>query len=299
MKYTNMTNKFGSFLIGALYVFIILFIVGVAGVFLWVDISQEIPGLSLLWIMLLPTFGLGINWNIGHFFGDEYYNTGYVRKGRSVLDVVKTPKYYKRRMYLCFIECGLFFLLMIRYLVYFSVTVAVPIIGLLSSIAAMIIYFVVGMSSYELSGLKEQHEAKKAEEEQQSQPKETQPENVEEKPAKPVYAFDFDKFPELLPKYEAFKLWNSRKNKSRKAGEDLEMIATEYKKSLEDLSLSVFEIFAEIKPEIVAKNTGEKLKWEAVFDKPYAELKYLQKLALARLLDRHYKYTLPSKYYKR
>lgn len=295
MKYTNMTNKFANFLIGAVYVIFILFIVGAAGAFLWVDISQEIPGLSLLWIVLLPTFGLGINWSVGHFCGDEYYNTGLVREGRSVLDVVKTPKYYKRRMYLCFIECGLFVLLMVRYCIHFAVTVAVPIIGVLASIAAIIIYFVVGMSSYELSGLKEQHAAKMAE---QAQPEEKQIESVEEKPAKPVYAFDFDKFPALLPKYEAFKLWNSRKNKSRKAGEGLEMIATEYKNALEDLASSVFEIFAEIKPDIVVKNTGEKLKWEVAFGKPYAELKYLQKLALARLLDRHYKYTLPSKYYK-
>lgn len=292
-----MTNKIGSFLLGALYVLVILFIVGIAGVFLWVDISQEIPGLSLLWIMLLPTFGLGINWNIGWFFGDEYYNTGYVREGRSVLDVVKTPKYYKRRMYLCFIECGLFVLLMIRFFIYFSVTVVVPIIGVLGSLVAIIIYFVVGMSSYELSGLKEANAAKKAQQTQPSQSGEEKP-IVEEKPAKPVYAFDFDKYPDLLPKYESFKLWNSRKNKSRKSGEDPEMIATEYKNALEVLSSTVFEIFAEVKPDITVKNTGEKLKWEQVFDKPYAELKYLQKLALARLLDRHYKYTLPSKYYK-
>ena len=43
---------FANFLIGAVYVIFILFIVGAAGAFLWVDISQEIPGLSLLWIVL-------------------------------------------------------------------------------------------------------------------------------------------------------------------------------------------------------------------------------------------------------
>lgn len=152
MKYTKISNKLGKVVLGIIYGFMILFILGVAGLFLWVDLIYRIPMVSLLWLVLLPTVGLGVNWFIGHFFGDKYYNTGMVHEGRSIYDVEKTPKYYSRRMFVCFIECFLFVLLIVRYIL--SLPLITSIIGIIGSVIAIIIYFIVGMSSYEQSSLK-------------------------------------------------------------------------------------------------------------------------------------------------
>ena len=154
MKYTKLSNKLGKFAVGTIFVIMILFILGLAGTFLWVDLSYPLPMLSLFWWLLLPTIGLAINWYIGHFFGDEYYNTGWVYEGRSVYDVVKTPRYYTRRMIVCFVECILFALLIIRFLFLFPFNVATSIIGIVGSIVGIIIYFIVGMRSYEKSSIK-------------------------------------------------------------------------------------------------------------------------------------------------
>ena len=154
MKYTKLSNKLGKFAVGTIFVIMILVILGLAGAFLWIDLSYPFPMLSLFWFLLLPTIGLAVNWFLGHFFGDEYYNTGSVYEGRSIQDVVKTPKYYTRRMFVCFVECILFALLIVRFLFLFPFNIATSIIGIVGSIVGIIIYFIVGMSSYEQSSIK-------------------------------------------------------------------------------------------------------------------------------------------------
>ena len=157
MKYTKLSEKIGSILLNALYVVLILFVLGIMGVFIWADITINLPILSLFWIILLPTFGLCINWFIGSFFGDKYYRTGTVIRGRSVFDVVKTPKYYKRRIYVCIIEAILFVALIVRYIFLFPYSLACALIGIICSVIAIIIYFIVGMSSYEQSDPKQEN----------------------------------------------------------------------------------------------------------------------------------------------
>lgn len=151
MKYTKLTNKMGHFFICLFYSIFILIIVGLAGVFMWLDLTMMLPPLSIMWLILLPTFGLCINWCLGHILGDEFYDTGIVSEGRTVYDVVKTPKYYKRRAYLCFIEIILFVLLIFRYIFVSPIMLAPIIIGVIGSIVAIIIYYIVGRSSLELS----------------------------------------------------------------------------------------------------------------------------------------------------
>jgi len=291
MKYTKLSKKLGNFAIATIFVIMILFVLGLAGVFLWVDLSYPLPMVSLFWFLLLPTFGLAINWYIGHFFGDEYYDTGWVYEGRSVYDVVKTPKYYTRRMIVCFVECFLLALLIIRFIFLFPFNAATSIIGIIGSIVGIVIYYIVGMSSYEQSSIKN----KKTAEENT---------NIEEikidKPVvkkKKLHKFKFDNYPELLEKYNTFKLWNAKKYNNFKNINDKTHVLNEIDKSFEILALAVFNTFNAIKPELIIKKTGEKAKWEDVINKPFEELSHIEKLLLVRLLDRLYKYVLPNEYY--
>ncbi|MBO5885105.1 MAG: hypothetical protein J6Q51_04840 [Clostridia bacterium] len=154
MKYTKLSGKIADFVLKSLYAILMLFIIGLTGVFVWLDLYQSLTFFSIIWIAWLPTAGLGINWFLSHILGDEFYNTGMVVDGSSIYDVVKTPKYYTRRMYVCFIECFLFALLIVRFAFLFPVSVVLPIIGIVASIVAIVIYFIVGMSSYEQSSIK-------------------------------------------------------------------------------------------------------------------------------------------------
>ena len=288
MKFTKLTNKLGNVVIGIMLVSMILVILGIDGVFLWLDLSYPDYSLSFLWFILLPATGLGINWFIGPFFGDEYYETGWVNEGNSVRDVVKTPKYYTRRMFVCFVECFLFILLIIRFIFQKSI------IGIIGSIIAIIIYFIVGMSSYEQSSIKIKKDSKINKKKEKIEESTTENTVVKKKQ---LNKFKFDKYPGLLEKYNTFKHWNSKKGKRIENVEDKKIVLNEIDKSFEDLAMSVFNIFNEIKPNLVIKKTGKKIKWEDVFNKTFEELSYMEKMALVRLLDRLYKYVLPSDYY--
>lgn len=291
MKFTKLSNKLCNFVVKAMFVFMILFILGLAGVFLWVDLSYSIPMVSLFWLLLLPAIGLIVNWHIGHFFGDEYYDTGLVIDGDSIFDVVKTPKYYSRRMFVCFIECFLFALLIIRFIFLFPFNFVISVIGIVCSIIGIIIYFIVGMSSYKQSSIKNKQPIKESK---------IQKHVTKNKPFtknKPLLKFKFENYPELLEKYNSFKLWTSRKYTAFDNLDDKKQVLNEIDKSFESLAMSVFNIFNEIKPELIIKKTGEKVQWEEVINKSFEELSYMEKLILIRLLDRLYKYVLPNNYY--
>lgn len=308
MKYTKMSNKLGSIVLGILMSMPIIFILVCFGGFVYLDFYLNNPLITLLWIMLLPTFGLGINWFIGHYFGDEYYNTGWVYEGRSVFDVVKTPKYYRRRMYLCIIECVLFVLLIIRFLSLMLFTLLgivgfwaalresiVPLLGIVGCIIAIIIYYIVGKSSYELSADLSKEKKQKNKLAQKSNNQEI--EKLEPKIEKPEHLFKFEKYPELLEKYNKFKLLNFRKYTEFDYAEDKKQALEEIGLAFEDFAQSVFSVFNEIKPDLIVKKTLKRVKWDDVINKPYQQLSYKQKQILIRLLDRLYLYLLPAEYY--
>lgn len=283
MKFSKISDKIGKIALRAIDVLLILFMLGILGYYGYVDFhfSDEIIGPSLCWILLLPSAGAAINFFLGHFCGDEYYNTGHVSDGWSKYDVIKTPKYYTRRMYFCFIECFLFLLLIIRYSFLFHLNIIIPMLGLICSIIAIIIYFIVGMSSYEKSGIKIKCNIKK--------------DNKTRK--KEQHKFKFNKYPELLEKYNQFKIWNSKKFKSYENMNDKKLMSKEIDESFESLACAIFNIFNKIKPDLIIKKTGEKIKWQDIINKPFEELSYKEKLILVRLLDRLYKYVLPDNYY--
>ena len=105
MKYTKMTEKIKNIPIKTASVIMILILLGLVGVLLWADFTSRFYMISLVWLVMLPVVGLGVNWYIGPFFGDKYYNTGWVVEGRSVYDVEKKQKYY---YYLCLIDALIF-----------------------------------------------------------------------------------------------------------------------------------------------------------------------------------------------
>lgn len=292
MKYTKMSKNIKNFAYGLVNSIPLIIALGLFGAFLWIDLTYSIPLISILWIILLPALGLVINWSIGHFFGDEYYNTGLVFQGRTVFDVVKTPKYYSRRMFVCFIECFLFLLLIVRFIFLINFNNLVSILGIISCIIAIAIYFIVGMSSYEQSSIKDKKNIKLETTQQKPQtPKRVEPTNNK------THKFKFDNYPQLLEKYNNFKLLNTQKYQNFSTLEEKTLFLNELNNSFENLANAVYDIFNEIKPNLIIKKTGKKVKWEDVINKPFANLSYIQKLTLVRLLDKLYKYVLPSNYY--
>ncbi len=296
MKYTKLSNNLKNFVIGAFFVIMILLIIGLAGVFLWLDLSYPFPMLSLFWLLLLPTAGLAINWYIGRFFGDEYSNTDFVVEGRTVKDVVKTPKYYTRKMVVCFVECFLFVLIIVRFIFLFPFGIATSIIGIIGAIVGIAIYFIVGMSSYEQSSIKNKKTQNTNVEEIKTDEEEiifNEPIGKKRKPTK----FNFNNYPELLEKYNSFNFYNSKKYKTLNNTKEQDNDLNELNNAFEILALAIYNTFNPIKPELIIKQTGEKINWEDVINKPFEELSYMEKTILVRLLDRLYKYVLPNNYY--
>ena len=156
MKFTYIENNLGNIIIGALNAFMILCILFILGLFGWVDLTQGVPMISILWFMFIPCFGLAINWFLGRFFGDKHYNTGIVHEGRTMWAVERTPVYYTRRMVLCIVEMVLFLLLKLRFILWLfdPEAIAIGIVGIVGSIIAMVICFIMVMSSYEQSSLR-------------------------------------------------------------------------------------------------------------------------------------------------
>ena len=156
MKFTNIENNLGNIIIGALNAFMILCILFILGVFGWVDLTQGVPMISFLWFIFIPCFGLAINWFLGRFFGDKHYNTGIVHEGRTMWAVERTPVYYTRRMVLCIVEMVLFVAVGLRFILWLfdAEYMGFGIAGIVCSVIAMVICFIMVMSSYEQSSLR-------------------------------------------------------------------------------------------------------------------------------------------------
>ena len=309
MKYTNMVGIIKNIGLWIFVLFIISILLGAAGLLVWCDFYVGHPFMSFLWLGMIPALGLGINCVLGYVCGDEYYNTGVVIEGRSVFDVVKTPRYYKRRMIFNFIECFLLCLLVIRFILFFnpfakmiygliepghmddydpSFSIGVPIVGIIVTLVELVICFIIAMSSYEQSDLKYKKEIKVSN---------ALVKKKEKTKKKAIHKFKFNKYPGLLEKYEAFKVWYFKKYETYDNEEEKNKALEELNKAFESVSEAVYNTFNEVKPTLILKKTGMQFKWDEVIDKPYNELTSTQKLILVRLLDKLYKYVLPKEYY--
>lgn len=284
MKYTNLSEKIGNIVLCFFYVFVILLLLVFCGLALWVDFLWSVSIYTCTFLFLLPGFVILINYLLGKIFGDRYRQVGWILEGESrIYEVIKTPKYCTRSMFVCFVESFLFVLLIIRFIFLFDVKDEhniFTIIGLIGSIIGVIICFILAMRHYKQSSLRDKYKQK-----------------IEMQKNKQVDKFKFDKYPDLLEKYNAFKLWNSKKHTTFENPDEKKHTLDELEKALDSLALAVFNTFNEKKPQLVVKSTGEKVEWDEVINKPFEELSYMEKLILVRLLDRLYKYVLPKEYY--
>jgi len=97
-------------------IFCILFGIAFFGVSIWVSTFSDIA--SMIFIVSLLGGGFIINYGIGYaFLGDEYKLSNYVRDGNSTFEVIETPKFLKRRLWVTFIASIAYFLLAIYYIV--------------------------------------------------------------------------------------------------------------------------------------------------------------------------------------
>ena len=281
MKYTNMEKKLGRFVVIFSYGFILFLISSLLLGLLVIDFFYGILPISILWFLLLPGFGIILNWFIGRMCGDKFYNTGIVVDGDSVYDIEKTPKYYKRRMYISFIQCGIFGLLGLRYILSIMLGMYMYIILLIGCIIAIVIYVILGLSSYEQSGMKEEKTNKKQNQNKQGI----------------QVVFDFNTFPNLKDLYDKFKYWNTMKERASNENDKVEAMI-HANESMDELAEDVYNTFYAIKPNLIYLKTKEVVCFNYVIDKPFEKLSYKQRLILARLLDGSYLYKLPEKYYE-
>ena len=149
-KYSTILDKLWRLTFG---IFTILVGVGAIGLSIW-GVFAVSNVFFILVIGMLFGGGFLISRGIGKsFLNDQYELTNWVRDGDSVIEVVQTPKYLKRKMWFCFIEFVLYTLLTI-FLIYLSV-VSLTNKGVLigcavaSAIFALIFFLIAGKTKEE------------------------------------------------------------------------------------------------------------------------------------------------------
>lgn len=149
-KYSNILEKMWRLTFG---IFTILVGILAIGVCVWGVLAIS-PVFFILLVVMLFGGGFLISRGIGKaFLNDRYKFTGLVRDGDSVIDVVETPKYLKRKMWFCFIEFILYTLLTI-FLIYLSIVSPINkavFIGcaIASAIFALIFFLIAGKTKEE------------------------------------------------------------------------------------------------------------------------------------------------------
>lgn len=152
MKYTNLSKKIGKSAFHSFLILIYILFICLYGVLIWVDLCMlQTPVFNLMWLILIPTFGLVSNRIFSRLAGDERYDTGVVVDGTTWFDVVKTPKYYKRRGYCCYLTLSLFVLLIVKTIFTFKLNLLWSIIGVIGGVVGIILSFIFAKSSFELS----------------------------------------------------------------------------------------------------------------------------------------------------
>ena len=118
------------------------------------------------------------------------------------------------------------------------------------------------------------------------------------------YRFNFEKYPELLEKYEVYmqmrmKVVKSSMGNSKAAGKKLDDAIKERRQySRTILAKAIFETLSEEKPPIhKLRNKEECFEWDERFNKPFEEMDDKMRDDLVGLLDGDFVYELPEEYY--
>ena len=183
-------------------------------------------------------------------------------------------------MFFCFIECILFVILLIRYIFLIPINIVGAIVGIVCAIIATIIFYIVGMSCYEQSSIRQNKAFKSSA-------------KIYKRTSK---KFKFNKYPDILDKFNHLQQCGANKDKTY--SHDKMQVEKDRAEAFDALALAVYDIFNDIQPDLTIKKTGEIVLWQDVINRPFSELDYMEKLILVRLLDRLYKYVLPDKYYE-
>ena len=149
-KYSKILDKIWRLTLGSIAI-----LVGIAGIGVCVWGIFAISNVFFI-LLIAMLFGGGflISRGIGRaFLNDQYEVTNLVMDGDSVIDVVHTPKYLKRKMWFCFIEFILYTLLTIL-LIYLSIvsyqnTAVLIGCAVVSAIIAFILFLVAGKTKEE------------------------------------------------------------------------------------------------------------------------------------------------------
>ena len=156
MKYTNFLSKLGRFLFLTLMftVTVLPFPAIIIGVIVLecVGITEVSFIIPLVIPVCFAVSALSLNYFLSWLNNAKFVNTGYVRDGRTVIDVVRDASYYKRATIVYYIHS----ILSVVALVYlfakygFILFSIIPgIFGVIGLIVEAIIYFLLAKSSQE------------------------------------------------------------------------------------------------------------------------------------------------------
>lgn len=154
MKASNLEKKIGNICVKILFVMMIVLVIAIFGAM--VAVSFILDDVLIFYIlfgpMMIVFLGIGLNYYIACLCGDRVYNTGIVRNGNSLYAVKTTPKYYKRKKFIDFIQFSLFVLLFVKFVLSFDKNEYVlSILGVIICIIGASLCFLAGLSSIEKS----------------------------------------------------------------------------------------------------------------------------------------------------
>ena len=162
MKYTNILKKLGRFLFLTL-----IFVVTV------LSFPAIIIGLTILEFTILPEVSIAVpilmpvcilvsamswNWFLAWYNNARFINTGYVRDGRSVIDVVRDAAYFKRATIVYYVHSAISLVFSIYLIVRYIVAIEPGfgfILGVVVLIVESVLYFIFAKSSKEKQKLEE------------------------------------------------------------------------------------------------------------------------------------------------
>ena len=122
-----------------------LIVLGLLGYLIYLDFYISKSAFSLIWVALLPIFGLIANKLFEHFTGNKGYGANWVEDARKGKGIVKQNKRRMRKILTTFIECVMFALLLARFVVLFPLNKVFAIIGITCSAIGFISYFAIGV----------------------------------------------------------------------------------------------------------------------------------------------------------
>ena len=293
MRFTNFLSGLGRCILLAFgFVLLVLLIPA----FIVVIFMLNIPIAVAIFVpILLGTYSITLNWFLGHAAGAEFVNTGYVYEGRSQIDIVRDEAYYKRAIYVNFIIMSVFAFLIIYFITVLSFSFGWCLIGLIQSIGGAVLFFLLGMSAIEKSGIKNKKARDK--EEFAEYFKNKQPIKTEEII---TTKFNFDNCPEMKELYLSYK---QSKNRAIQWKHDPNLLV-QYKQEcvkrdekFEELAKAVYDFLKKENPILINRKTNEKIRWEDLFYLPFEKLSQKEKDYMVRLLDAQpYKFA-NDKYY--